>query len=415
MFTLKRTIGALPFVATAGLAVMLSACNTLPKSDEPDSVANNETRDYYYEESTKPGKARVIDPEAATFTPRPSAINREQEARDAVRDQLPGAYTVQKGDTLWDISGRFLSKPWLWPEIWDVNPQIENPHLIYPGDEVALRWVDGKPTIIVMRNGETIDTLNRSDMPMQDGVRLSPTIREESLANAIPTIPGDAIQQFLVYPRVVDEDTVKKSPYVIGDFEGRLASASGHQVYVRGEINPEQSSYGVFRRNKALVDPDSGEELGVEITHVSDARLLQTGDPATMLITAAKMETIAGDRVLSQNQNYVVHNYVPRVPQIEGEGKIVSLFNAISQTGRNQVVVVNLGDREGVRVGDVMAIEHRGGRIRDRFSGKPHDYVDIPNTRIGVLMVFRTFDKVSYGLIMESTRPIHLHDSVTGI
>ena len=408
----------LPLVTSAGLAILLGGCSSLGQKAGQEPAEPAETRDYYYEESNEPRKARVSDPDAATFQPAEPSIDRSAEARSAVRDDRPAGYTVKKGDTLWDISGQFLSKPWLWPEIWDVNPQIENPHLIYPGDEVTMRYINGEPTIVVSRNGEIVNTTGAGNTgaDYSDSTdRLSPTIREESLANAIPTIPGDAIQQFLVYPRVVDQTTIDDAPYVIGDFEGRLASASGHQIYVRGDINEDQTSYGIFRKSKELIDPDNGEILGVEITHVSDADLMYTGDPATMMITAARMETIAGDNVLSQNQNYIVHNYVPRVPQIDGEGKIVSLFNAISQSGRNQVVVVNMGNREGVRVGDVMAIEHRGGRIKDRFSGKPHDYVDIPNTRIGVLMVFRTFDKVSYGLIMESTRPIHLHDTVTGI
>ena len=415
----------LPMVTAAGLAIMLGGCNTLNKLSGQDEVSSDKPADFYVEESSEPRKARVSDPDAASFVANTEKPDRGEEARQSVIPSYPESYSVKKGDTLWDISGKFLSKPWLWPEIWDVNPQIENPHLIFPGDEVALRYVNGKPTIVVSRNGEVVDTLNRpagadggyDPLPENDGgtIRLSPQVREVSLASAIPTIPGDAIQQFLVYPRVVDEPTIKNSPYVIGNFEGRLASASGHQVYVRGDINENQTSYGIFRKSKALRDPDNNELLGYEITHVSDANLLHSGDPATLLITSTRMETIAGDRVMSQNQNFVVHNYVPRVPQVEGEGKIVSLFNAISQSGRNQVVVINMGEREGVRVGDVMAIEHRGGRIKDRFSGKPHDFVSIPNTRIGVLMVFRTFDKVSYGLIMESTRPIHLHDAVNGV
>ncbi|MCB1757538.1 MAG: LysM peptidoglycan-binding domain-containing protein [Gammaproteobacteria bacterium] len=423
MFTKQSNPKVLPLITSIGLVAALSGCQTFSKQTPQDDVSAAESADYYMETTTvDPGRVRVMDPDAVGITPK-NTVDRRAEAQQAIKQDHPGSYVVQKGDTLWDISGKFLSKPWLWPEIWDVNPQIENPHLIYPGDEVAMRYVDGKPTIVVSRDGKVVDTGNGTGMsdanplPANAGgtTRLSPRVREESLANAIPTIPGDAIQQFLVYPRVVDTNTIDGAPYVIGDFEGRLASSTGQQVYVRGDLDVEQTTYGIFRESKELKDPDTRELLGYEVTHVGDANLLHSGDPATMLITNTRMETLAGDRVMSQNQNFVVHNYVPRVPQIEGEGKIISLFNSISQSGRNQVVVLNMGDREGVRVGDVMAIEHRGGRIKDRFSGKPHDFVDIPNTRIGVLMVFRTFDKVSYGLIMESTRPIHLQDAVTGI
>ncbi len=423
MFTKLHSTRALPLLTTVGLAVFLGGCNTFSKHNPQDDASSSKP-DYYLEQSTQAPKVRVSDPDAAGM--QSNEKHRETVARDveeSIMSDHPGSYVVKKGDTLWDISGEFLSKPWLWPEIWDVNPQIENPHLIYPGDEVALRYIEGKPMIVVSRDGQVVNTAERGDLnlaplsPNQGGMeRLSPRIFETSLANAIPTIPGDAIQQFLIYPRVVDQKTINDSPYVIGDFEGRLASATGHQIYVRGgKINKEQTQYGIFRESEELRDPDSNELLGFEVTHVGNANLLYTGDPSTLVITSNRMETIAGDRVMSQNQNFAVHNYVPRVPQIDGEGKIVSLFDAITQTGRGQVVVVNLGSREGVRVGDVMAIEHRGGRIRDKFSGKPHDYVNIPNTRIGVMMVFRTFDKVAYGLIMESQRPIHIHDAVTGI
>ncbi len=426
--------------AALGLMLSLNACSIIEKfqqKDQPEqeSGTNAESKNYYYEESSSPRSTRVISPKAVkhlstsqpTYSDKPKTLpNRKQEAFESVLSDHPTSYTVKKGDTLWDISGRFLSKPWLWPEIWEVNPQIKNPHLIYPGDEVALAYINGKPTMIVSRNGNIVDTLNRGNIRSEfedyasknrsiNSVRLSPTIREIPLDTAIPTIPSDAIQQFLVYPHVVEESDVVEAPYVLGNYEGRLASAAGHQIYVRGNINNKQSQYRIFRKNQVLIDPDSGESLGYELTHVADAKLLHSGDPATLLITSSKVETVPGDRILSQNQGFIAHNYVPRVPLIEGKGKIISLFNAITRSGRNQVVVINMGKREGVRIGDVMAIEHRGGIIKDSFSGKLHDYIEVPNTRVGVIMVFHTFEKVSYGLIMESTHPIHINDAVSGI
>ncbi len=423
-----------PVVVSLAVSVSLSACGFIDQFSEQNqtSIVVEKTRPYFFEASTKSGRMRVMSPDAlihVSGTTTQAVPNRDQEARESVKSDYPTTYTVQKGDTLWDISAMFLSKPWLWPEIWEVNPQIQNPHLIYPGDQVALSYVDGVAKMVVSRNGAVVDTLNRrnteqellangtTNMRSKHGgiLRLSPQIREEPLETAIPTIPGDAIQQFLVYPHVAEESIVTDAPYVLGNFEGRLASATGHQIYVRGGINKNQSQYGIFRKNQVLSDPDTGETLGFELTHVADSKLLHSGDPATMLITSSKLETNAGDRLLPQNQSIAVHNYVPRVPLVEGEGKIISLFNAISQSGRNQVVVVNMGKREGVRIGDVMAIEHRGGVLKDRYSGKKHDYIKVPNTRIGVMMIFHTFEKVSYGLIMESTRPIHKHDAVTGI
>ncbi len=334
----------------------------------------------------------------------------------AIRDDNPGIYTVVRGDTLWDISARFLTDAWEWPKVWKANPGIKNPHLIYPGDQIALRYdADGIPSLVVSRNGQEI-----SDNEVYSGIggaeKLSPRVREESLEEAIPTIPGDAIRQFLAYPRVVSARQLAQAPYVIGNDEGRLTSAMGHEIYARGNIDPAQQGYAIFRKNKALRDPVSNELLGHEITHVASAKLRQIGDPATLVITNNKMETISGDRLMQPSSGFAQHTYIPRTPAIQGgEGRIVSLVDALSQSGRNQIVVLNLGDESGVRVGDVLAVERRGGMIKDRHSKRKHTKVAIPNTRTGVVMVFQTFDKVSYALVMESTRPINRNDIVTEI
>ena len=328
-----------------------------------------------------------------------------------VREDSPDQYTVVKGDTLWDISGKFLKSPWLWPQIWEYNPSIENPHLIYPGDQIALEYVNGEVKLVVSRNGQRLTgNMTSAGGPSE---KLSPRVRAESLADAIPSIPGDAISQFLVYPKVVTAQQLADAPYIIGNYEGRLTSAAGHQIYARGPINPNQSTYGVFRKSKTLKDPDSGELLGYEVMHVSTAKLLEHGDPSTLLITSNKMETLADDRLMANAEVAVTHNYVPRLPKIDGSGRIISLVNAIAQSGRNQIVVLNLGERSGVKVGDVMAIERSGGKMKDRF--RKGERVKLPHTRTGVLMVFQTFDKVSYALVMESTRPIHINDNVTAM
>lgn len=327
-----------------------------------------------------------------------------------VREDRPDRHIVVKGDTLWDISGKFLKSPWLWPQIWEYNPAIENPHLIYPGDHIALEYQNGQPRMVVSRNGERLTGIGNNG---SGGARLSPRIRAESLADAIPTIPGDAIAQFLVYPKVVTAEALSKAPYVVGNYEGRLTSAAGHQIYARGEINPNQSTYGIYRRSKTLRDPINGELLGYEVMHVSTAKLLEHADPSTLLITSNKMETLFDDRLMANAELGVTHSYVPRMPKMQGEGRIISLVDAIAQSGRNQIVVLNLGERSGVQVGDVMAIERRGGTITDRRRGRQR--VEMPPTRTGVLMVFQTFDKVSYALVMESTRPIHIDDIVTDL
>ena len=404
---IARRLGAL------GLAALLAACGTGGPTAEvvdptPDAI------DRFDADGLSGGYTAVV-PRAWV----------DEEALDP---DAPERYTVVRGDTLWDISDRFLKEPWLWPTIWKYNPQIANPHLIYPGDELALEYVDGQPTLVLTRNGKVVvpglgaaSGVGPNGEPLlgaanrDDVTRLSPRIRSESLDDAVPTIPGDTIRQFLVHPRVVDLETIERAPYVVGNYDGRLISATGHQIYARGDISREQTRYGIYRRSKPLVDPIGGDTLGYEISHVADAKLLNVGDPSTLAIVGNRMETIAGDILLPSSGGIVQAQYVPRLPEIRGDARIISLVNAISQTGRDQVVVLNVGEETGIAIGDVLAIETRGGSLIDPRGAGGHERVELPNIRTGVLMVFETFDKVSYALVMESTRPVMLNDIVTGI
>jgi len=423
------TVPAVRVALAVSLTALLSACalNTGPNLQVVEAPEPVTAQDRFSDSGRSSSYSQVV--------PR-AAIDAENIDVDA-----PDVYTVVKGDTLWDISDRFLKQPWLWPTVWDYNPQIANPHLIYPGDKIALEYINGKPTIVIARDGKVLplnpapgtDTAastagagaSGSGSSLNGGSsisatslnteRLSPRIRAESLDDAIPMIPADAIQQFLVHPRVVPAEVIAKAPYIVGNYDGRLISAVGHQVYARGRMSREQTRFGVFRKTKQLRDPVTREVLGYEVAHVADAKLLNIGDPSTLGITSNKMETIAGDLLLPKTTDGISHTYVPRMPEIRGEGRIISLVNAISQTGSDQVVVLNLGDRSGIKIGDVLAVESRGGSIIDTRGRNSFERVRMPNTRTGVLMVFQTFDKVSYALVMESTRPVLLNDVVTGI
>lgn len=358
-----------------------------------------------------------------------SVVPRAYISEDNLDEQAPDVYTVVRGDTLWDISDRFLKKPWLWPQIWSYNPQIYNPHLIYPGDVMALEYVAGKPTLVLTRNGKPVPLkpalgaanpviLDADGNPIPNTgnrTRISPRIRSESLDDAIPTISGDSIRQFLVHPRVVDARTIARSPYVVANDDGHLISSVGNRVYARGQLNRDQTSYGIFRPGKELRDPINNALLGYEVNHVADAKLLSTGDPSTLMITSNKMETIAGDILLATSEGMTTHTFVPRLPELRGEGRIVSLVNAISQTGRDQVVVLNIGTDSNIQEGDVLAIESRGKPFVDHRGSGNYEHITLPNTRTGVAMVFKAFDRVSYALVMESTRPVVINDIITGI
>ena len=372
---------------------------------------------------TKPVLVAVDAPAAATAEDRFSengaytaVVPRTPDLGAAVEPDAPKSYTVVSGDTLWDISDRFLKQAWLWPQLWDYNPQIQNPHLIYPGDRVSLEYVGGKPRLVIERNGQRVSQSGDSNSLGGYTERLSPRIRSESLNDAIPMIPGDAIASFLIHPRVVAAEQITNAPYVVGNYDGRLISAIGHQIYVRGKLNREQPQYAVFRKSKKLTDPVTKKTLGYEVQHVSDVKLMHLGDPSTLIVTSNKMETIAGDVLLSTNDEGVVPNYQTRMPSLgDGEARVVSLVNAISQSGRDQVVVLNIGKKNEIKPGDVLAIESRGGSFIDTRGKGGYEEVNMPDTRTGVVMVFKTFDEVSYALVMESTLPVRVNDSVTGI
>lgn len=351
------------------------------------------------------------------------AVPRRPDLGAALEEDAPKSYTVVKGDTLWDISDRFLKQAWLWPQLWDYNPQIKNPHLIYPGDQVGLEYVNGKPQLVIERDGKRVFQTGAGGQ--DNGVsgssagnteRLSPRVRSESLDDAIPMIPGDAIASFLVHPRVIAAEQIADAPYVVGNYDGRLISAIGHQVYVRGPVNREQPQYAVFRKSKKLTDPNTKRVLGYEVEHVSDVKLMHLGDPSTLIVTSNNMETIAGDILLATNDDGAVTNYETRMPSLgDGEGRVISLVNAIAQSGRDQVVVLNLGKKNKIQPGDVLAIESRGGTLVDTRGKRGYEEISMPDTRTGVVMVFKTFDEVSYALVMESTLPVRVNDGVTGI
>ncbi len=307
----------------------------------------------------------------------------------------PLRYTVSSGDTLWSIAARFLKDPWLWPEVWYVNPQIRNPHRIYPGDVIELVYVDGRPRLQLQEDVRR--------------VRLSPQIRTEPLAAPIPLIPYAEIAPFLTQPHVIDEATLARQPYVLRPFEAhQLIVGANDQVYVRGVEPLVGTLYQVVRRGKALYDPESGELLGHEAVHAGVLRIVQPGDPAVARITESRQEIMAGYRLLPM-QETALTDITPHAPRQAIRGRVISIYNGIAQAGRNQVVTLNLGRHNGLTEGDVLAICQDSGQVRDP---QTQEQIRLPDRRAGEILVFRVFDKVSYALIVRSSRSINVRDLV---
>jgi hypothetical protein len=322
-----------------------------------------------------------------------------------LRADHPDSYTVKKGDTLWGISGQFLQKPWQWPELWRANPQIENPHLIYPGDTLRLVYIDGKPALVVER-GEVSRTYKAS--PSTD-IKLSPQVRATPLETAIPAINLDAIQGFLVQNRVVSSAVLDAAPYVIQGDSERLVVGGGDRLYVRGSL-PESESYSFVRKGELYRDPMTNEVLGLEATYIGLGRVVASeGDISTFYVNSSREEVQIGDRVLPTEERKVESTFFPSAPSAQVDGDLISVFGGVTQIGQYDVVVIDRGEREGLASGNVLAIFKRGALAKDRIA---RDTVRLPSERAGLLMVFRVFEKLSYGLVLATERPLAVGDEV---
>jgi hypothetical protein len=324
-----------------------------------------------------------------------------------LRDDHPNVYYVKKGDTLWDISGRFLENPWQWPELWHDNPDIDNPHLIYPGDEIRLSWVNGEPRLTVNR-----DDVAKARMP--DGtVKLSPRVRELDRDSAIPVIPMSAIQSYLKEGLVVEREDIRDAPYLVGGQDRRVVFGMGDTVYAR---DPEahweniERRYGVYRVGEEYVDPETDEVLGYEARQVALGAVLDhEEDMATVELVRSGEDVRVDDRLFSQPDRKVRAVLYPHAPDEKVTGRIIRFFDRINSVARNDVVVINRGEREGMEPGHVLEVYQEGELVRDR---QRDEMVRLPRTKTGTLVLFRVFDKVSYGLVMSSTRPIYMEDLV---
>lgn len=313
-----------------------------------------------------------------------------------LRSDYPQRYTVVKGDTLWDISNRFLQNPWMWPEIWHVNPQIDNPHLIYPGDVIRMIYLDGVPRL-------TVDSSNRV-------VKLSPKIRVVDDNGAIPSIPLDEINNFLSRSRIVTAEQLEKAPHVVSGESERLVVGKGDRVYARGDFDDDVSVYGIYRKGDTYIDPVTKELLGVQALDIGSGKMRALDEQiATLLMTRSTEEVRIGDRLLVEEERAIDSTFFPSAPEQDVDALIIAVEGGVSQVGKYDVVVINRGEREEMAVGHVLAVYKRGGMVKDRVKG---DMVKLPDERAGLVMVFRTFEKLSLGLVLEADRPLSTQDIV---
>ena len=330
------------------------------------------------------------------------------DTRGAVNPSAPMHYTVKKGDTLWGIASMYLKDPWLWPEVWIINPQIPNPHLIYPGDELALAYgADGRPHVSVSQAGT---------------VRLDPRLRSEPLNGAIPTIAYSSIAAFLSKPTIVSEEQIRHAPYVLAFRDQHQVGGSGNEVYIRDLGAGQNSRYTIVHIAGPLRDPDDHKLLGYEAIYTATALIQRAGDPAKAVLIDPARETLGGDRLLASEDTQAMLNFTPHTPSTSTHGYILDVVGGTDLVGLYQVVVINRGRSQGVDPGTVLAIDHRGEVVPDVYRGGRNigseasrtfaPKVRLPSERNGTLLVFKSFDRASYALIVGASDIIEVGDVV---
>jgi hypothetical protein len=324
----------------------------------------------------------------------------------------PDTHVVVRGDTLWDISARFLKSPWRWPEVWQLNrEQIANPHLIYPGDVVYLDRSGAEPRL---RLGRPLDGMAAAGGGggKELAARAEPMVRVSPLErNAIPTMNLAAIQVFLNRPLIVEEQGLKTNPRIVATQDGRVYLSRGDLAYVRGLSDAAASTtdWHVYRPAKPLIDPATRQPLAFEALYVGAAELLRKGDPATFRIQGTTEEIGQGDRLIPA-ERASIPTVAPRPPAVPVEGRIVSVYRGVDQVGKYNVVALSVGKAQGIEVGNVLAVQLTGRSVVDR---ETLETVRLPNEPIGQLLVFRVFDRVSYGLVVAASQAISIGATVT--
>lgn len=331
----------------------------------------------------------------------------QNESGPVLNPDVPLEYVVKKGDTLWDIAEYFLRDPWMWPELWNANPQVENPHLIFPDEVLYLVWVDGKPRL---QREAPAPAAQPASKPRSSLARVSPQVRRTPLDAAIPTIPLKEIQAFLRGPRVMEKDHYDDAPHVVSFSDDRLLGSDGADAYVKGTKQADGYNYGVVRRGDKYRDPDDGDVLGYEAIPVGKAVVEQFGKVSVARLLETNREVLKMDRLVPAHDIEFRTDFFPSAPEEDIDGKIISVFDGVSQIGQYQIVTLNRGLLHGLRPGHILSVKQAGKKVKD-----PNSLiwsVQLPDIDAGQLMVFKTFDRLSYGLIMRATRPIHVLDKV---
>jgi hypothetical protein len=315
----------------------------------------------------------------------------------ALKPDAPERYVVVRGDTLWSIAQRYTDSPWRWSELWNLNKdEIKNPHRIYPGNVILLDRARGR-------------------LALSDTVKLSPKVRAESTAQAaIPSIPPAIIEPFLSRPLVIEPDGLDKAPTIVAAENSRMILENGNRGFVRGMGDSKETTWFVYRRGTPLVDPDTNTTLGYEAIYLGTATVVRPGEPAIIQLSSVAREVSVGDKLVAAGKPQIP-SYAPHAPSSEIQGRIISLGTTLPEAGNHTVIAINRGSSQGIEVGHVLALYRVGATVdegRYRLIGSSPTALTLPNERYGIAFVFRTFDRVSYALVMSISKPVNNLDFV---
>lgn len=365
---------------TAAIVTVMAGCSSIP----------------YFGDDEVPtaGASNYVGESAAVTTSGANLVRINQPV--PLAEGHPNEYVVQVGDTLWDIAAAFLKDPWFWPEIWYINPEIENPHLIYPGDVLGLVYIAGE---------QRVTTVARTPH-----YRMSPTARVTQLTQAVSTIPYEKVSAFLTSGVVLEKGQAKRLPYLVDTRGDHLMAAAGNEIYVRGLQKSDEpgSRYSVVHVGDPLIDPDDNRLVGYQGIWVGEGTMRRNGDPATVWLTDTTQEVRIGDRLMPEAVDIPL-NFFPKAPARTIDGRIISVVNGVTQIGQYQVIVVNRGARDGLAVGDVLTVFQDGQKVPDNVKGGS---VRLPDEAAGTIMVFKVYRDIGYALVMEATQAIHIHDNI---
>jgi LysM repeat protein len=387
-----------------GMTALLLAAGCQLMSPKPAPAAPEKPAAAARRAPAEPANSETAIEAALAHADSSTVETRPASAPVVMNPSAPASYTVKRGDTLWGISAMYLRDPWLWPEIWHVNPAVRNPHLIYPGDVLTLAYsANGQPQI---------------NLTPVNSLRVQPLVRSAALDGPIAIIPYEAIAAFLGRPGILSKEDLRTAPHIAALRDSHMVAGAGHDIYVKGLADKGPGRYSVMRVGDELKDPESGRVLGFMGIYTGAARVEHTEDVSRASIIESARETQAGDLLFIDDLQTSSADIVPRAPPAGVDGQIIAVVDGVRLIGQYQVVAINRGTRQGLETGHVLAIDQRGEVVKDQSCKTSNmqwcvgKTVKLPDERAGTLLVFKTYDQMSYGLIVSASVPVRITDRV---